>query len=106
MLYPSTPAKFRTRVEKQEEQLLHSRIDVTQTFNSMQFNKSYFTDLINLIKPYFDDKPRSWSPNWKTCLSESLNTEWPKLSASTTSPPVLSIATLSSAIPTWNENKM
>lgn len=53
------------------------------------------------VMTYFDDRPRSESPDWKTRFSDSLNTEWPKLSASTTRPPVLSTAVLSSAMPTW-----
>ena len=57
-----------------------------------------------LKKSHFDDSPRSWPPDWKIHLREFLKTEWPKLSASTTSPPVFSTATLSSATPT-QENR-
>lgn len=52
------------------------------------------------LHSYLKHKPRSCSLDWKILRREFLKTAWPKLSARTTIPPVLSIATFISATPT------
>lgn len=49
---------------------------------------------------HLKQRPRDCSPSSNTRLKESLNTEWPKLSDKTTSPPVRSTAAFISATPT------
>lgn len=65
---------MRDKIAKCEEISINFTLQVNNQWQIIIKDKPK-SDTDEIDEQYFDDRPRSYSPDWKTRLRESLNTE-------------------------------